>query len=260
MDILKWLRVYFKTRGYIPSCSPISEAISVILKWPLSLAASWALAGAAFAADPAPRYNVVELQAEAQRELANDTMSANLYVELNDANPAALASAVNKAANEALRVAREYSSVRVRSGNNQTYPVYAKGNVLQGWRARAEIRMESKDFEAASRLIGRLQAGMQLGNTAFSASPEARRKTENELIAEAIAAFKIRADIVRGALGGRDYKIHRLSVNNGYSVPPPRFAAVRALAAGAPETSAPDFDGGVSMVTVTVGGAIEVLD
>jgi predicted secreted protein len=229
------------------------------LKW-LCLAASLALAGAAFATDPVPRYNTVELQSEAQRELPNDTVTASLYVELNDANPAALAAAVNKATNEALRVAREYSGVRVRSGNNQTYPVYAKGNVLQGWRARAEIRLESKDFDAASRLIGTLQAGMQLGNTAFSVSPEARRKTENELIAEAIAAFKVRAEIVRGALGGRGYKIQRLNVNNGYSAPPPRFAVARAMAAGAPEASAPNFDAGVSLVTVTVGGAIEVLD
>lgn len=224
------------------------------------VAASLALAGAALAADPAPRYNVVELQAEAQREVANDTLSASLYVELNDANPAALANAINKAANEALRVARDYKSVRVRSGNNQTYPVYAKGNVLQGWRGRAEIRIESRDFEAASGLIGKLQAGMQLGSLSFSVSPEARRQTENELIAEAIGAFKARADIVRGALAGRGYKILRLNVNSGSSAPPPRFAMARALAAGAPEVAAPNLEGGVSLVTVTVGGAIEVLD
>ncbi len=217
-------------------------------------------AGVAFAAEPAPRYNTVELQAEAQRELANDTVTANLYVEFNDASPAALAAAVNKATNEALRVAKETPGVRVRSGNNQTYPVYAKGNVLQGWRARAEVRLESRDFEAASRLIGRLQAGMQLGNTAFAVSPEARRQAENELIAEAIAAFKARADIVRGALGGRGYKIQRISVNAGYSAPPPRFAIARVMAAGAPEVAAPNFEGGVSMVTVSVSGAIEVLE
>jgi len=59
----------------------------------LYLAAALALSGAALAADPAPRYNVVELQAEAQREMPNDTLSASLYVKLNDANPAALAGA-----------------------------------------------------------------------------------------------------------------------------------------------------------------------
>jgi predicted secreted protein len=62
------------------------------LKW-LCLAAFLALAGAAFAADPVPRYNTVELQSEAQRELPNDTVTASLYVELNDANPAALVGA-----------------------------------------------------------------------------------------------------------------------------------------------------------------------
>ena len=228
-------------------------------KWLFS-ALALALAGSALAADPALRYNTVELQAEAQRELANDTVSASLYVELNDANPAALAAAVNKAANEALRAAREYPAVHARSGNNQTYPVYANGNVLQGWRGRAEIRLESKDFEAASRLIGKLQAGMQLGNVVFSVSSEARRQAENELIAEAIAAFKLRADIVRRALAGRSYKIQRLNVSTGYSAPPPRFGVARAMAAGAPEVAPPNLEGGVSMVTVTVGGAIEVLD
>ena len=224
------------------------------------LVASLVLAGAAFAAEPAPRDNVVELQAAAQRELANDTITASLYVELSDADPAALAAAVNKAVNAALTAARAYPDVRARSGSNQTYPVYAKGNVLQGWRARAEIRIESKDFASASRLIGQLQAGMRLGNTAFSVSPEARRQVENELIAEGIAAFKARADIVRHALGGHGYKIQRLNVNTGYGAPPPRLAAARLMSSAAPEIAPPDFESGFSLITVNVAGSIEVLD
>jgi predicted secreted protein len=229
------------------------------MNW-LYLAASLALTGTALAADPAPRYNTIELQADAQREVANDTLSASLFVELNDANPAALANAINKAANEALRVGRDYRSVRVRSGSNQTYPLYTKAKLLQGWRGRAEIRLESKDFEAASGLIGKLQAGMQLGSLSFSVSPEARRQAENELIVEAIGAFKARAEIVRGALAGRGYKVQRLNVNSGHSAPAPRFAMARVLAAGAPDVAAPDLEGGESLVTVTVGGAIEILD
>ena len=149
---------------------------------------------------------------------------------------------------------------RPRRRRNQTYPVYTKGKLLQGWRGRAEIRLESKDFEAASGLIGKLQAGMQLGSLVFAVSPEARRQAENELIAEAIAAFKVRAEIVRSALAGRGYKIQRLNVNSGHSAPPPRFPMARALAAGVPEVAAPNLEGGVSLVTVTVGGAIEVLE
>ena len=148
----------------------------------------------------------------------------------------------------------------MRSGGNQTYPVYAKGNVLQGWRGRAEIRIESKDFEAASALIGKLQAGMQLGGMNFTVSPEARRQVENELIGEAIAAFKARAEIVRGALSGRSYKLQRLNVANGYNTPQPRFAMARAMSSGAAEVAAPGLEAGVSMVTVSASGAIEIID
>ena len=213
----------------------------------------------AAAAEPAPRYNTVELQAEAQREVPNDLLNASLYVELNDASPAALANAVNRRVNEALRVARDYKGVTARSGNNQTYPVYAKGNLLQGWRGRAEIRIESKDFEAASGLIGTLQASMQLGNIGFTVSPEARRAAENELIAEAIAAFKARAEIVKAALAGRGYKLQRLNLANGYSGPPPRLAMAR-MAANVQEVAAPSLEAGVSLVTVAASGAIEVIE
>jgi predicted secreted protein len=213
----------------------------------------------AAAAEPPPRYNTVELQAEAQREVQNDLLNASLFVELNDPSPAALANAINKGVNEALRIAKDYKGIRVRSGNNQTYPVYAKGDVLQGWRGRAEIRIESKDFEAASGLIGKLQAGMQLGNMTFSVSPEARRATENELIAEAIGAFKARAEIVKAALAGRGYKLQRLNVANGYNAPQPHLAMAR-MAVSAQEAAAPNLEAGVSLVTVTANGAIEVLE
>jgi predicted secreted protein len=210
------------------------------------------------AAEP-PRYNSVELQAEAQREVQNDLLNASLFVELNDASPSALAAAINKTVNDALRIAKDVKNVRVRSGNNQTMPVYARANVLQGWRGRAEIRIESRDFEAAAALIGKLQSTMQLGSINFSVSPEARRTVENELITEAIAAFKARADIVKAALGGRSYKLQRLNVASGYNAPQPRFAVARMASASA-EVSAPSLEAGVSMVTVNANGAIEVLD
>ena len=217
------------------------------------------LAGTALAAEPAqPRYNTVELQAEAQREVQNDLLNGALYVELNDASPAVLANTINQSVNNAQRIAKEYGSVRVRSGNSQTFPVYAKGNVLQGWRGRAEIRIESKDFEAASSLIGKLQGSMQLAGMNFVVSPEARHLAENELIAEAIKAFKARAEIVKAALAGRDYKLQRLAVTTGYNAPTPRFE--RALSAAAPQAvAAPNLEAGVSIVTVAAHGAIEIV-
>lgn len=225
----------------------------------LILSAMLCFSTAAPAAEPAaPRYNTVEFQAEVQREVPNDLLHATLYVELNDASPAVVADRVNKSVNDALRVAREFEGVTARSGNSRTYPVYTRNNALQGWRGRAEIRIESRDFQAASRLIGKLQSGLQLGGMNFSVAPETRRAVESELITEAIAAFKARAGTVQAALAGSGYKIQRLSIATGHAGPQPRFAMARAAAA--PEVTAPDLEGGMSQITVTARGAIEILE
>jgi len=218
------------------------------------------LSAAALAAEPAPpRYNTVSLQANAQRELPNDLLDATLYVEVNDATPAGAANAVNAAVKDALRIARDTKAVRARSGNNQTFPVYTRGNQLQGWRGRGEIRIESRDFEAASNLIGKLQGTLQLGGIQFTVSPQARRSAENELITEAIAAFKARAEIVKAALGGRGYKLVTLDVSSAREGPVPRLAMARAAPAAA-EVAPPALEAGVSTVTVNANGTIEILE
>ncbi len=211
------------------------------------------------AAEPAPpRYNTVTLQADAQREVQNDLLNATLFVEVNDSTPAGVANAVNKSVNDALRIAKDYKNVRARSGNNQTFPVYTKGNQLQGWRGRGEIRLESKDFEAASALIGKLQSSMQLGGIQFTVAPESRRAVENELITEAIAAFKARAEIAKTALGGRGYKLQNLNVGSGRAVmPQPYMAMARAQAA---EVAAPNLEAGASVITVNANGTVEILE
>ena len=71
-------------------------------------------------------YNTVDLQADAQREVDNDTLNALLYVEMNDTDPAKLADALNRVSADALALAKAYRQVRMRTGNIQTYPVYDK--------------------------------------------------------------------------------------------------------------------------------------
>lgn len=205
-----------------------------------------------------PQDNIVELQAEAQREVANDTLSAQLYVEASDAAAAQVSNTLNRTINEALKIAADSKTVRVRSGNSQTYPVNDRNQKLTGWRGRAEIRLETRDFQAGAALIGKLQSTLQLSGMSFSVSPEARRAAENELITEAVAAFRARADIVRLALGGAGYRVRSMSISSGGFVPP-RPVLMRAMSASAaPEVAVPQLEGGLSQVTVSVSGAIAV--
>jgi len=208
----------------------------------------------------ASRSPEIELQAEASREVANDLMSAVLYVEATDPVPAQVADILNRATNDAIAAGREYKSVRLRSGNVQTYPVYDRMNKLTHWRGRADIRLEGKDFREMAMLIARLQSRLQLANVGFTVSPEARRQAENDLIDEAIGAFRARAEIVRQSLKAAGVRIRRLALNTSGEFPGPRpmLAMARAGVASAPAVEPPSFEGGTSRIQVTVTGAVDI--
>jgi len=211
-------------------------------------------AGNVRSAEEPLRYNVVDLQAEAQREIQNDLMTASLYVEQSGENPARVSNSVNKIVNEALRAAGDVKSVKASTEGYQTYPVYGKNRQLEAWRVRSEIRIESKDFNSLSNLIGKLQSTMQLSYLGFTVSPEARRQAENELITQAVTNFRERADIVKQSLNGRGYKLRKMSINTGGFHPRPMLA--RGVAAQ--EVAAPNVEAGTSQVTVNISGSIEV--
>jgi len=216
------------------------------------------LAGGAGAAEEV-RFNQVELRAEVSREVPNDLMSARLTVDANDPNPSEVAAALNRATAEAIITAAAFDRVKAQTGQTFTYPVYDKNQRLVGWRGRADVRVESQDFQALAQLAAKLQPTMQLGGIAFTISPAQRRKVESELITEAVEAFRARAVIAQRALGGSSYRIRRIALDTGGAAPPRPFAMTRAAPAVAGASAPPPvFEGGETQVQVTASGLIEV--
>jgi predicted secreted protein len=163
----------------------------------------------AAAQTPETLFNLVTLNAQAEREVPNDLLSAVLAAEAEGAEPAQLANEVNRAMQQALATAKGYRGVNARSGAYQTFPIYDKNRVSR-WRARQELRLESGDFAAVTELIGKLQAGLVVTGMTLSVSPEARRQAENALIPEALAAFDERARLVRDAMKAKGYRVRNL--------------------------------------------------
>ena len=83
-----------------------------------------------------------------------------------------------------------------------------------------------------------------------------REKIENELIAQALEAFKQRAELVRETLGAESYRIVNLDINSGGNVPAP--VPMRAMSAMSEATAPPSLEPGTSTVTVTVDGTLEL--
>lgn len=223
-----------------------------------SLLAAFVIAAGASAAEEV-RFNQVELRAEASREVPNDLMSARLTAEAHDSAPADVAAALNRATAAAITAAAAFDRIKAQTGQIFTYPVYDRSQQLVGWRGRADVRVESQDFQALAQLAAKLQPSMQLGGIAFTISPAQRRKVESELITAAVEAFRARAVIAQRALGGHSYRIRRIALDTGATPPPRPFAMTRAApAAMAAQAPPPVFEGGDTRVQVTASGLIEV--
>ncbi|MFO1390984.1 MAG: SIMPL domain-containing protein [Agitococcus sp.] len=217
-----------------------------------------ALANPLYAAD-APIYQRIDFQTEVDKEISNDLLTATLSIELNNKNPALLAKELTTITNDALKMGTAYNNVKLTSGNQQTYPIYNEKNKLEGWRGRAEIMVTSKDFKAAGELISQLQSKLQLNNLNFSVAPETRRSAENQLISEAVAAFRARADSIKTAWNAKGYKLVQMNLGTSNNQAPQPMYMMRTAKMDMMEAApAADYAGGQSRLNVQVSGSIEL--
>jgi predicted secreted protein len=211
---------------------------------------------AASAQSPETLFNLVSLNAQAERDIPNDLLTAMLAAEAEGTDPAQLADGVNRAMQRALASALAYKTVQARSTGYQTSPVYDKNRVTR-WRVRQELRLESADFAAATELIGKLQANLMVTGLTLSVAGETRRKAENALMAEALAAFDERARVVRDAMKAKGYRVRDLQVSPGSAPPRPVFA-MAARAMSSESLTQPAVEPGSTRILITVSGTIQL--
>jgi predicted secreted protein len=204
------------------------------------------------------RYNQISLRAEVSQEINHDLMHVTLYSEAQNSDPALLAAEITRTLNQALGQARSVKGVSVALGSRHSYPVYDdKREGINAWRERAELRLESADFAALSKLTGELLSELKMAGMEFSLAANTRKTQEDALIKEAVNAFKARAQLATEALGGSGYKLVSLNLNSGGFQPPMpmRMAKGMAMMESAPT---PEIEAGSSHVTVNADGVIEV--
>jgi predicted secreted protein len=205
-------------------------------------------------------YNQISVRAEVDQEVARDLMNVTLYSEAQNTDPAKLAAEITETLNKALAQARQVNGVTIRQGNRSSYPVYDdKGQKITGWRERAELRLESADFAALSKLTGEMLGDMKMGGMDFSIAKPTRKTSEDALLKSAVTAFRARAQLLTEALGGTGYKVINLNVNtSGYPQPYLRAPVMMMKAERSDAAPTPDVEAGTSQVTVTADGVIEV--
>lgn len=202
----------------------------------------------------------VRFQVESTRDVDNDWITGVVGVTAEDANPAALADRINKDMAWALEQARAEAKVKAKSGGYSTYPIHDEQGRIRRWRASQQLVLEGSDSAAMTRLVGALQARLQLESFDFSVSEEQRRKVQEELVTEALAAFRARAALVAKGFGASSYALDDVSVETGpqWQPGPTRMRAEMAMDSSF-KAAPPAVEAGTSRVAVTVQGSI-VLD
>jgi len=196
----------------------------------------------------------IDLSVESARNAPNDLARATVFAEASGPSAAELGRRVNAQIAEGLQLAKKYGALKVRSGNNQTTPLYGKNGRIDGWRVRSELIIESKDLPAVSEALGKLQATLNVGQLSLLPALETRKQAEDAAIGDALAAFRGRAKLVADALG-KPYRIQKMSV---LTQPRPIVPMMRATMMA--EAAPMPVEAGEASVSVTVSGQIELVE
>jgi predicted secreted protein len=200
-------------------------------------------------------YNVISISAKAEREVPNDLMRVQLMVE-HQANKAKdVSQKVN--ADMAWALAQLKQGLKYETQQYNTYPVYEKTKI-KAWRASQQLMVQSENFEQLSNIILVLQNKLQVKNMSFEPTKKTRKKVEDELVAEALDAYKSRASLVQKNMQAKSYKVVNMQVNTQDNYSPMYRSQPRMKMAMSVAEAAPAVKGGNSTLSVNVNGQIQL--
>ena len=219
--------------------------------------AAWAQPASGF--PPEPR-NVVQLNASASQEVAQDLLAITLSTTREGADASAVQTQLKTALDAALAEARKGAQpgqMDVRTGNFSLYPRYGRDGKFVAWQGSAEMVLEGRDFGRISTTAGRIQT-MTMGGVSFGLSREQRAKVEGEVQTQAVEQFKLRAGELAKSFGFASYSLREVSVSGHDQAPAPRMRMMAMDAKVASSEAAVPVEAGKSTVTVTVSGSVQL--
>lgn len=206
-------------------------------------------------ADDPHAYDQITLTTSTETQVPRDILIANLYARSEGPNLEAGTAEVNRQVTAALETVRKSSEVSVQTRDYQTEPSY-QNQKPTGWVVQQWIRLESRQPERLTRLLGELQKTLKLSGVDYAIAPETRKAAEDRLISEGLKAFQNRAERITHDLGRNRYRIVKIDVGSN----PPPFQSGRPLlrAMAAEAVQAPPVEAGETTLSMTIQGTIEL--
>jgi predicted secreted protein len=205
--------------------------------------------------------NIAQLSANGVVEAQQDWLVLTLSVTRQGADAGSVQAALRDASEAALTVLKRTAQaglMEVRSGAFNLQPRYGNDGKINGWVGSSELVVEGNDFARISLAAAKAQS-MAISNLTFGLSRATRTKLESQAQVLAIEGFRQKATQIARGFGFSDYALREVSVHSADQSggPVPRMMAM-SVGAMTPDASPLPMEGGKSLVTVTVSGAVQL--
>lgn len=223
------------------------------------LLSAWAVTGFAAAQTVPPPRGVLTLTATATVEVPRDLLSITFSTTRDGPDAAAVQGALRQALDAALAEARRSAKpgqVDVQAGNFSIYPRHGDKGAITGWVGSAEMTVEGRDMTTIAQLAGRIPS-MTIARVGYALSRQAREKVEGEVVAQAIARYRAKAQATSKEFGFKGYAIREVSVSTDEPPPHMPVAMMRQRADMAAAEALP-VEPGRGAVTATVSGSVQM--
>ena len=174
-----------------------------------------ALPIASFAAEPVPNYPAdVTFTVEAEKDVELDLLQVSLFYQAEGNDLSALNKTMAEKMNKAIELAKAQSAVEIKDNSRNTWIRYDNKGKQQGWIARAELTLESKDSQVLSTLVHELDGVLAIDRVSASVSRDKLNSLEKELTKEALAKVKDKALLIQESLQMKGYHTQSLEVSS----------------------------------------------
>jgi predicted secreted protein len=210
-------------------------------------------------AEESSYYDRVMLSVSTQMDVRQEKLSAVLFAEEEGLDTARLADAVNQRIALAMDLAKNEDGVKAHVLGYSSNPFYKKQRV-EGWRVRQSLELQSNDPTRLGLLIGKLQSDLNVQSINYSVAEQVITASTEQLIDQAMVAFRQRALRIAETWGRDGYRLVQLAIQDRQLPPqqPMPFQAGLAHVSAAPVVAPPILEGGEQQLSVTITGTIEL--
>ena len=201
--------------------------------------------------------SLLHISATERRDVDQDLLIATLRIEVEDESNQTVQNEINTAMAEALELAKGYDDVKAIT---RQYNVYSydknqgRDNAPQRivWKGEQALELKSKNSEQLLDLAGKIQGkGLVMDGLNYTLSPEVAAQIQDEMLEDALAKLKTRAERAAKALGKTTAELKEIDTDNNYAPQPYARAEMMSMAADA-KMAAPVASPGETTITMTV--------